>query len=341
MAKSNKFELLIKQLNIKPDNNIHRCYGRLENAPLSFESRFPIVLTKEHKLAKLIILYVHSLSIHVGVKQTVNEFRNRFWKTQGRTFVRKILIDCYICRKYRGKPYPYSEFSPLPKLRLNYLRPIAVVDVDLWGSIFVKNMYFDGYGRMHKTWVVLYTCAASRGVVLDVLKDQGAGAIMKSFCRLVSRRGCPDEIVSDHGPNFTAEQTQNFVRKFGVDWPLNLTRAPWYGGFFERLIGLVKLQLKILLGNARLTIDELLTILLEIERVLNNRPITYDYLTDFDKCVTPNNLLFGRRLEVHSYRNNSQTETISQVTYSKHLTVILNHFWNRWETEYLAELRVS
>ena len=48
-------------LNIKPENNIYRCYGRLENAPLSFESCFPIILSKEHALAKLIILYVHSL----------------------------------------------------------------------------------------------------------------------------------------------------------------------------------------------------------------------------------------------------------------------------------------
>ena len=105
--------------------------------------------------------------------------------TQGRSYVRKVLIDCYICRKYRGKPYLYPEFSPLPKLRLNHSRPFAVVGVDLCGPLFVKNMYFDGYGRMYKTWVVLYPCAASRGVVMDVVKDQGAGAIMKSFCRFV------------------------------------------------------------------------------------------------------------------------------------------------------------
>ena len=147
--------------------------------------------------------------------------------------------------------------------------------------------------------------------------------------------------MSDHGSNFTAEETQDFVGKFGVDWHLNLTKAPWYGGFFERLIGLVKSQLRIQLGNARLTIDEMLTVLLEIERVLNNTPIAYDYPTDLDKCLTQNNLLFGRRLEGHSYRDNSQTETFSQVTYSKHLTAILNHFWNRWRTEYLAELRES
>ena len=120
-----------------------------------------------------------------------------------------------------------------------------------------------------------------------------------------------------------------------------LTKASWYGGFFERLIGLVKSQLKRQLGNARFTIDELLTVLLEIERVLNNRPLTYDYPTDLDKCLTPNNPLFGGRLEAHSYQENSQTETISQVIYSKHLTTIINHFWNRWRTKYIAELRES
>ena len=90
-----------------------------------------------------------------------------------------------------------------------------------------------------------------------------------------------------------------------------------------------------------MTIGELLTILLEIEWVLNNRAIMYNYPANLDKCLTPDNLLFGCRLEVHSYWENSQTETISQVTYSKHLTAILNHFWNWWRTEYLAELRES
>ena len=32
---------------------------------------------------------------------------------------------------------------------------------------------------------------------------------------------------------------------------------------------------------------------------------------------------------------------MSQVTYSKHLAAILNHFWNRWRTKYLAQLRES
>ena len=85
--------------------------------------------------------------------------------------LKQILIDCYICRKHKGKPYPYPVFAPIQKLRLNDSRPFAVVGVDLCGPIFVKNMHFDGHGRMYKMWVVFYTCAASRGVVLDFARE--------------------------------------------------------------------------------------------------------------------------------------------------------------------------
>ena len=122
-------------------------------------SRFAIILSKEHKLAKLIVSCVESLSNHVGVKQTLNEFRNRFLIAQEGSFVKKVVYvkkvkkvkNCFICRKYIDKPRVYPEFWSLPKLRLNYLRPFAVEDVDLCCPIFVKNMYFDRYGRMYKT----------------------------------------------------------------------------------------------------------------------------------------------------------------------------------------------
>ena len=49
-----------------------------------------------------------------------------------------------------------------------------------------------------------------------------------------------------------------------------MERAPWWGGFFERLIGSVKLCLKKTLGKAYLTYDELVTVIMEIEAVLNS-----------------------------------------------------------------------
>ena len=45
--------------------------------------------------------------------------------------------------------------------------------------------------------------------------------------------------------------------------------------FYERLVKSVKLSLKKCLRNPRLNYDELSTTLVEVEAVLNSRPLTY------------------------------------------------------------------
>ena len=50
-----------------------------------------------------------------------------------------------------------------------------------------------------------------------------------------------------------------------VEWSFNLEKAPWWGGFFERMKGC----LKRVIGHARLTFDELVTVVIEVEATLN------------------------------------------------------------------------
>ena len=61
-----------------------------------------------------------------------------------------------------------------------------------------------------------------------------------------------------------------------IEWKFNLERAPWWGVFFERMVGCVKRCLRKVLGNARLTFDKLFTVLIEVEGTLNSRPLTYE-----------------------------------------------------------------
>ncbi|GBN10484.1 hypothetical protein AVEN_32936-1 [Araneus ventricosus] len=102
--------------------------------------------------------------------------------------------------------------------------------------------------------------------------------------RFLSRRGNCKVIYSDNARTFKAAQRelayftnilkdskfQNFVADNGIHWKFIVERAPWWGGFYERLVKTVKEPLRKILGKALLTFEELSTILSEIEVIVNN-----------------------------------------------------------------------
>lgn len=81
-----------------------------------------------------------------------------------------------------------------------------------------------------------------------------------------------------------------------VEWAFNLERTPWWGGggIFERMIKSAKRCLKMSIGRASLMYDELLTLVTEVETVLNSRPLTYVSMDDLEEPLTPSHLLLGR-----------------------------------------------
>ena len=106
----------------------------------------------------------------------------------------------------------------------------------------------------------------------------------------------------------------------------------------------VKRCLRKTLGNARLSYDELLTVVIEVEGTLNVRPLTYVYEGDSEEPLTPSHLMHGRRLtSLPSYPlRRDKEEEVSMKGLNKHLKYLsckLDHFWRRWKREYLSELR--
>ena len=105
-----------------------------------------------------------------------------------------------------------------------------------------------------------------------------------------------------------------------------------------------------MVGRTNFSFDELLTAVVEIEAVINSRPLSYISSTDYEEPLTPSHLVVGRRhLNLPDYLGHvcdPGDEDIevnaSQLTKRvKHLATILNHFWRRWRSEYLNELRES
>lgn len=102
------------------------------------------------------------------------------------------------------------------------------------------------------------------------------------------------------------------------------------------------------MGQAKLSLDELHTAIVEIESIINSRPLSYLTSSDLEEPLTPSHLLIGRRIltlpdnlgyTIESGDDEFMIDASQLDRRVKHLSNILNQFWKRWRTEYLTELR--
>ena len=185
--------------------------------------------------------------------------------------------------------------------------------------------------------------------------------------RFVSRRGQPDIIISDNAPQFkfvnttlnkqwrqvlSDKEALNYVATEGIKWMYTTALAPWQGGFYERLVIMIKRCLRKAVGRKHFNLEQLITMLVEIEAVLNSRPLTYVY-EDFESgfTLTPAHFLVTNRKLGHSSGNedisyNKDAEFKPSKDFATKLLetwwkgeVYLNVFWKVWKVKYLLSLR--
>ena len=334
---------LVLDLNLqRDDRGIIRSYSRFKNSRMPFKTKAPMFIIRSHRLAELLVYHSHSKVLHRGIKQTLAELRESFWLTSGRSFVKGLLRSCVVCKKINSRPYNYPMHSDLPSARFDDNYPFRFSGSDLLGPLLCLPVYGDEQ-KFHKVYIVIYTCLSTRSIILELVHNATANTFINSLSRFINRRGCPTAMYSDNGSIYVADATQQFAANHGIEWNFNIDCAPWQGGAWERLVGCVKRCLKKVLGTKKLTYVELQTLIVEVEAVLNNRPISIDY-DDGEEVLTPNHLLFGRRLPNVNISTMGEEGVINETNFvkrKKFMGVILDHFWQRWRKEHLAFLRQS
>ncbi|VDO77981.1 unnamed protein product [Onchocerca flexuosa] len=133
----------------------------------------------------------------------------------------------------------------------------------------------------------------------------------------------------------------------GIIWKSITPRAPWSGGVYERLIGLTKNSMRRCTGRKLLIQKDLITLIVEIEGILNTRPLTYVSFDDYVimrsiDFISPNaslvNQIFDEedQNEYTPFRMSSQEKLIK---YWSRTNEVLDKFWEYWKREYLNSLK--
>ncbi|XP_073249615.1 uncharacterized protein [Porites lutea] len=362
-VKKNTKNNLKDQLSLQLDQNgILRCHGRMIRENLPESSIFPKLLPKNHAFTSLLINSFHDKLMHAGVSHTLSAIRREFWIPQGRTTVRNVLLNCRRCRRHQGGPYKMPKMAPYPPSRIEESSPFTYTGLDYLGPLYVKVN-----GVTQKVWVCLFTCLAVRAVHLEVIHDLSAQQFVLCLRRFIARRGKPKEIISDNASQFklakstveeawqfatTSPDTQSYLANEGITWSFIIELAPWMGGFYERLVGLVKQALRKSIGKICLNIVQLETILTEIEAVINSRPLVYvgaDLKSGF--ALTPGDFLSLNPKTGVSFLETEDEQLqdpdfVEKLSSAKKLLETwkkgqkhLNTFWKLWFDEYVLSLR--
>ena len=88
--------------------------------------------------------------------------------------MKQVLCSCIVCRIFDARPYSHPKIPDLPPECLNDQPCLSGIGIDYKGSLFCKNVFFNDSvdeDNFFKCYFIVYTCAATRGIVLDLVPD--------------------------------------------------------------------------------------------------------------------------------------------------------------------------
>ena len=211
--------------------------------------------------------------------------------------------------------------------------------VDFAGLLYVSD-------SKSKVYIALFTCAVIRAVHLEFVFSMETDEFVKSFRRFCSRRGTRRIIYSDNAKTFKRAELEvkflfklmdsskfrEFLSMERIEWRYIVEHAPWWGGFWERMVRTVRNSLKLSRGKNLLDFSELQTVLTEIEYLINSRSLAplHDTLDDIN-ALSPNDFLLNKRenlpvLNNYHYKD-PEDANLMKIWKTRQLNIV--RFWKR------------
>ncbi|XP_037931721.1 uncharacterized protein LOC119666512 [Teleopsis dalmanni] len=334
--------------------DIVRVGGRLDASNLTYNAKHQMLLPYNDCIVKLLMKKIHEENMHCGGQALLAATRQKFWPIKGKVMARSIVQHCIRCTRCR--PVTFNQImGNLPHARVHPSRPFLNTGVDFCGPIWVH--YKVRGKRPHKAYIAVFCCFATKAVHLELVSDLTTDAFIESVKRFVARRGLCQNLFCDNATNFvgannklnelveliyskkSGEVIERACSKKGIKFNFIPPRTPHFGGLWEAAVKSAKHLLVRSVATESLTYEELETVVIEIEAILNSRPITpmSNDPNDFE-ALTPGHFLIGEALTAPASTTTTNLKT-SLLTRWKLVSHIKHEFWRRWNSEYLNELQ--
>ena len=218
--------------------------------------------------------------------------------------------------------------------------------MDYFGPIYVKR------GRIEvKRYGCIFTCLSIRAIHVEIAHT--LDTFINALHRFIARRGKPIEIISDNGTNLVGankeirasllewnqHQIHESLLQNDIKWIFNQPAGSHHGGVWERCIRTVR-KIMMALMKEQITDDEgLLTLMCEIESIVNGRPITTVSSDPRDaEALTPNHLLLLRSNNNFPMGRFDRTDLFTRRRWHQ-IQYLADQFWKRWTRDYLPLLQ--
>jgi hypothetical protein len=279
-------------------------------------------------LARLVVWHRHRRLFHQGTSATLAEVVRDFSGPGAtRSFVKGALGECRPCRRMNSRLLQGPE-GPLPPARVEPTAPFQVCGADFFGPLVVGGA---------KASVLLVTCAVTRAVHLEIVPNQSAAETALAFRRFAARRGQIRTIICDNALTF-----RELAREASATFRFIPERSPWWGGFYERMVGTIKRALRTTLGGAALSFTEAATVLAELEERVNRRPLVQARPEEGVVALTPAHFLYGAEPPSLGPTPGVDWATEEPVSFGRrrrHAGNVARALWKRWQSDYLPTLR--